>query len=318
MTGGAGYLGSVMIPKLLNQGYNVTVLDPLIFGKDPVKQFFNHPNCDIQIGVSDDRYLLNKCIDGCFAIIHLSGLSNDPSCELDADLTRKANVNTTSMLLELAKVHKVKRFLYASSCSVYGFSEMILDEGSPTNPLTAYAKSKVDSENILLKDDGDLTITSLRKSTLFGPSPRMRFDLVINTMVGSAITDKKILVNGGNQWRPFLHVEDAADAYMYMLKADSSEVDREIFNIGSNSDNLTILELADKITNIIQGIDIKNSNSIDKRSYRVSFSKINKCLGFECKTDLKQGIKNLITMIKKQKISDYKQKYYHNFLTLGG
>ena len=311
ITGGAGYLGSVLSKKLLNKGYYVRILDPLIFGKESINELFNYPNCDIQIGVSDDKYMLKRCLKDIYAVIHLSGLSNDPSCEINSDLTRKANVETTRILLELSKNIGVKRFIYASSCSVYGFNHDLLTEESPLNPLTAYAKSKVDSEKIILPEhNDDFTTVALRKSTLYGPSSRMRFDLVINTMTGIALTDNKIIVNGGEQWRPFLHVSDAADAYIFMLEAPSGKINGEIFNVGSNADNLKILDLA-KIISRFLNVDIKQSDSPDRRSYKVSFDKINN-LGWYTKKSIQDGVQGVQEMFENGEIIDFRDLNYFN------
>lgn len=311
ITGGAGYLGSVLALKLLNNGYYVKILDPLIFGKESVEGLFNNNNCEIQIGNVNDNYLLDKLVKGCYAIIHLSGLSNDPSCELDAELTLKANVASTKKLIEYANKYKIKKLLYASSCSVYGFSELISNEESKTNPLTAYAKSKLESESILMNFESDVSVTALRKATLFGPSPRMRFDLVVNTMTGSALADKKIIINGGNQWRPFLHVSDAADAYLYLLEQPGESINRQIYNIGSNENNLTINELSLRIKEIIPDTIIEKSENDDHRSYKVSFNKIDS-LGWKSKLDIESGVMGIRELFSNGIIHDFRDINYFN------
>jgi nucleoside-diphosphate-sugar epimerase len=313
ITGGAGYLGCVLAKKLLNSGYFVRILDPLIFGREPLTEFIDHSNFDLQVGVIEDNYMLDKCLNGIDAVIHLAGLSNDPSCELDAELTKKVNVEATEVLLRLSKQKGVERLIYASSCSVYGFtSGSVVNEKDELNPLTAYAKSKVACEKLILPEaSDDFTVVCLRKATLYGPSPRMRFDLVVNTLTGMAISERKIIINGGKQWRPFLHVEDAADAYLFVLEEDKKKINGEVFNLGDNKDNLTIIDLAKKVANLIPGTEVIYSDSPDKRSYCVNFDKINS-FGWKTRLTIDHGISGIKKMFDRGQISDFRDLNYFN------
>jgi dTDP-4-amino-4,6-dideoxygalactose transaminase/nucleoside-diphosphate-sugar epimerase len=313
VTGGAGYVGCVLVKKLLEQGYFVRVLDQLIFGKEPLKEFMNNPNFDLEVGLVEDKYTVEKCMENINFVIHLSGLSNDPSCELNSDLTTKANVDSTKILLQIAKSNNVQRFINASSCSVYGFTEgKFVDEKNELNPLTAYARSKVASENAVLAQACDDFVTvSLRKATIYGPSPRMRFDLVINTMTGMGLSEGKLVINGGEQWRPFLHVEDAADAYIFMINAPKEKINGQSFNVGSNEQNMKIIDLAYKIAETIPSIRVEQSPSPDNRSYRVNFNKINS-IGWTNKFSIEDGILGVKRMFDTNEIQDFRNLNYFN------
>lgn len=313
VTGGAGYVGTVLVKKLLDKGYAVRILDQLVFGKEPLRELALHPHFDLEVGVVEDKYMVKKCLQDVDVIIHLSGLSNDPSCEINQDLTRKANVEATKILLDLAKANGVRRFIYASSCSVYGFTEgAVVTEESQINPLTAYAKSKVDCESIILPEaKDDFVVVCLRKATIYGPSPRMRFDLVINTMTGTAKGENRITINGGEQWRPFLHVEDAADAYIFMLEADAKKINGHIFNVGSNEQNVKIADLAYNVAKLIPAAKVELSPSPDNRSYRVSFDKIN-TLGWKATRTIDEGILGVAEMFNDGRVKDFHDLNYFN------
>ena len=317
VTGGAGYVGCVLIKKLLEKGYYVRVLDQLIFGKEPLLELISHPHCELHVGHVEDKYMVERCLENIDAIIHLAGLSNDPSCEINADLTRTANIEATKVLLEIAKTKKIKRLIYASSCSIYGFTGGVLvNEDSPLNPLTAYAKSKVDCEKLILAEATPHFVTvCLRKATIYGPSPRMRFDLVINTMTGMGLTEGKIIINGGEQWRPFVHVEDVADCYIFMLEADPQKINGQSFNVGSNEQNVKIIDLAYKIAASLPGVRVELSPSPDDRSYRVTFDKIN-TLGWQAQHRIEEGVQGIKSMFEEKKITDFRDLNYFNIKRL--
>lgn len=313
ITGGAGYVGIILTKKLLERGYKVRVLDQLIYGKESLKEVITHTNFSLEVGVVEDKYIVEKCLKDVDAVIHLAGLSNDPSCELDAKLTKKANIDSTKILLKLSKEKGVKRFINASSCSVYGYTgEKIVNEESPLNPLTEYAKSKVKSEELCLSESNENFVTvSLRKSTVYGPSPRMRFDLVVNTMTGMVMSEGKIIINGGEQWRPFLHVNDAADAYVFMLEAPKEKINGKIFNVGSNEQNFKIMDIANKIAKIIPNTEIEQSPSPDKRSYLVNFDKIHS-LGWKPKYSIEEGILGVKKLFEDGTVTNFRDINYFN------
>ena len=306
-------MGHVLIRKLVDKGYFVNIIDPLIFGHHLYKEFVTHEKVEFHIGMAEDKYLLEKSLEGINTVIHLSGLSNDPSCELNEDLTKKMNVDATINLLKMSKDKGVERFLYASSCSVYGFTQgAVVNEESPLNPLTAYARSKVEGEEIIMKEaTNSLIVTALRKATLYGPSKRMRFDLVINTMTGMAISEKRIIINGGRQWRPFLHVEDAADSYIFMLEADGKLINKQIFNVGCNEDNLQIVDVAHRVSKIIEGTEVITHPTEDERSYRVSFDKINN-IGWRTKKTVEDGIYGVKKLFDDGEVTNFRDINYFN------
>ena len=313
VTGGAGYIGCILVKKLLEKGYAVRVLDQLIFGKEPLAELINSPHPDLHVGLVEDKYIVEKCMQGVDAVIHLSGLSNDPSCEINPELTRKSNIDATKIILDVAKANNIKRFIYASSCSAYGFTgDTVVTEESPLNPLTAYAKSKVDCENLIIPAASDDFVTvCLRKATVYGPSPRMRFDLVINTMTGMALSEGKITINGGQQWRPFVHVEDAADAYIFMLEAPKENINGQVFNIGDNNQNIKIIDLAQEIRSVIPEAQVELSESPDTRSYHVNFDKINR-LGWKASKTICDGIVDIKEMFDKGQVKNFRDLNYFN------
>ena len=313
-------MGSVLTEKLVKKSYKVITLDPLIYSDTPSAPKKNK-NIINYVGLTEDNYMLNKIFDDhrINSVIHLSGISNDPTAILNPELTKKSNIIATEKLVKISKKHKVKNFLFASSCSVYGFTgkHKLIKEGSKTNPISEYAKSKIVGEKIALKAKSrNFIVNCLRKGTLYGPSPRMRFDLVLNTMVGSALQDKKIVINGGDQWRPFLHVEDAADAYIRLIENKNPRINGHIFNVGSNTENYQIKELAERIKQYIPDSRIKFSNNFDNRSYRVNFDKINNLLNWHPKKEIDDGIKSIMKLFKKGIVKNYRDINYYNIRRL--
>ena len=237
------------------------------------------------------------------AFIHLSELSNDPLGENNPALTYEINNKGTERLAVLAKKAGVKRFVYSSSCSVYGASDEIADEQSKTNPLTAYAKCKVLNEQFLIAlSDKNFTPVILRNATVFGPSPRMRFDLAVNNLTGLAWTEGKIKMGSdGTPWRPFVHILDVCEAMKAALIAPAKIVNREIFNVGSTTSNYQIKDIAKIISEVSNGCEVTlNPNAADKRNYRVNFDKINSILpGFSAKRTVEEGVKELFGIYKR-------------------
>ena len=322
IVGGAGYIGSSVVEKLLNKGYKVKVFDNFFYGKDSLGEFKKNNLLEIIEGDVSDLFKLTLALQNTGAVIHLAGLVGDPSCSIDDKLTRHINIVATRMLKEGAKAFNIQRFIFASSCSVYGYSEKIVNEDSKLSPVSLYAKTKIDSENELLGDPYDnFHPTILRFATVFGHSRRMRFDLVTNLFVAQAYNKGLIKVIGGNQWRPFIHVDDVAESIIKTLEAPINKVSRQVFNVGSNEMNLTISNLAKLVCKII--IKDKNNHNVkllikndatEKRSYIVSFLKIKNILNFKTSTTLEQGIKEIFTKFKK---NIYKKPFdnliYSNF-----
>lgn len=314
VTGGAGYIGSVLVRTLLDKGYSVKVLDCLFFGEDPIKDCLKNNKFELVKGDIRNIESLPDIFKDVYAVMHLASLSNDPSCDVDPQDTIDINYTSSVKLAELCKKNKIKRFIFSSSCSVYGASEnLILDEQSEKAPVSLYAKSKIDFENTLLEMmDKDFFPTILRNGTVFGLSPRMRFDLVVNIMTKYAIAKNKVfIVGGGLNWRPLIHVEDVANAFILALEAPLEKVNGEIFNVGSNEMNFQVKDVAEKIKNIMPSIEIEYAPSDkDNRSYRVCFDKISKALGFNTTKSVEDGIKEIASAIKDGTLKDLDSSKY--------
>ncbi|NJE62111.1 SDR family oxidoreductase [Thermococcus sp. 21S7] len=305
VTGGAGYIGSVMVPMLLEDGYEVIVLDRFFFGRETLRDVEGHPGLTL---VKDDiRWFDPSIMRGVDAVIDLAALSNDPSGELDPERTMEINYKGRVRVAQLAKKYGVEKYIFASTCSVYGFQDGIVNEDSPTNPLTTYAKSAVLAErDIMPLRDNKFSATFLRQATVYGLSPRMRFDLVINAMVLYLWKDGKLrIMRDGTQWRPFVHVRDTSRAFIKVLESDSELVNGRIFNVGSNEQNYQIFPLAQMLADAL-GMELQYEwyGDPDKRSYRVDFSKINEVLGFKPKYTPKDAAKEIYSALEDGKIKD--------------
>lgn len=294
VTGGAGYVGAVLVPKLLAKGYQVKVLDLYLYGEDVLAAVKGHPNLKEIKGDLRDRELLRQEIPGTEAIIHLACISNDPSYELDPDLGKSINYDAFLDLVQIAKDSQVKRFIFASSSSVYGIKdEAEVTEDLPLEPLTDYSKYKVLCEEALLQAASDDFIVSIiRPSTVCGYSPRLRLDLTVNILTNHAINKGQITVFGGEQKRPNLHIEDMTDLYVFLLAQSDEKIHRKIYNAGY--ENFAVRELAEKVNQTLGGnIPIITTPSNDNRSYHVSSRKIKSELGFAPRHTIEDAIRDL-------------------------
>jgi nucleoside-diphosphate-sugar epimerase len=322
VVGGAGYLGSVVVARLLQRGFKVRVLDSFLFGEGALEDVRTHAGCELVRGDVRDIGAVVKAMRGCDAVVHLAAIVGDPACDDNKQLAMEVNRAATRMLADVARGCGVRRFVFASSCGVYGESELRLDETSAVNPLSVYARTKVDSENILLatiRDGGGASVTGgdfaptiLRLGTLFGLSPRMRFDLVVNLFVARAASSGKITVLNGEQWRPFLHVQDAARAVAACLEAETSAVSGEVFNVGSPSLNLQIEQLGAAIARVVPGTEIVRVENGDRRNYRVSFEKIERVLNFRCERTLESGIEEIYAAVQSGLVADFTTEQFNN------
>lgn len=318
VTGAAGYVGSILCRKLLERGYGVIALDNLSFGKQSLEELISNPDFSLLQG---DIRNINDLIEGIRRsdyVIHLAGIVGDPASSVDPVHTMESNHFSTKLLIELCKHYQVSKLVFASSCSVYGASNNILTEKSKLNPLSLYAKTKVSAEKFLLAEAGEyFHPVILRFGTLYGLSKRMRFDLVVNTITVNAYFNKKIIVDGGSQWRPLLHVSDAAEACVRALEAPLSKTSGQIFNVGSDRQNFKIENIAKIINKLVPGSKIIQKNTVkDLRDYRVSFSKIEKAMNFSISTPLKKGVEDILGAFKKGEYSDFSEPKYNNHLTL--
>jgi nucleoside-diphosphate-sugar epimerase len=312
--GGAGYIGSYLVPKLLDSGFEVIVLDIMAFGEKPIAAFKDHPKVKfVQEDYRNIQTLLTH-IRGVESVVHLGGLVGDPACAVDEALTVDINVTSTRLIAEISKSHGVKRFVFASSCSIYGANDHIVDETSSFNPQSLYAKSKVASEAVISEfASKEFEAVYLRLGTIYGLSGRTRFDLVVNLLAAKAVMKGEITVFGSDQWRPFVHVEDAARAFEMALKAESRLVANQAFNVGSNGQNMTLMQLAERINKLVPTAKILvTDENVDRRNYRVDFSKIEKTLGFKPQWTIEQGISQVIESIHNGTVKDIDQPLFSN------
>jgi nucleoside-diphosphate-sugar epimerase len=294
VTGGAGYVGSRLVPKLLDAGYQVSVLDLFLYGDNIFGQHGNGPNLTSIKGDLRNPVDVARALTGCDAVIHLACISNDPSFDLDPDLGKSINYDCFQPLVRAAKAAGVRRFVYASSSSVYGIkNDPEVTEDLPLEPLTDYSKYKALCERVLTaeQEPGFVTVT-VRPATICGYAPRLRLDLTVNILTNLAVNTGRITVFGGNQLRPNLHVEDMTDLYLMLLDAPDHVVDRKIWNAGY--DNLKVREIADMVRGKVgDAVDIVVTPSDDHRSYHVSSQKIRRELGFTPRHTVEDAIVDL-------------------------
>lgn len=319
VTGGAGYVGSVLVPKLLANGYRVKVLDLYLYGENVLDAVKDHPDLEQIKGDIRDRALLEKVLPGTDAVIHLACISNDPSFELNPQLGKSINYDAFLGLVEVSRQCRVKRFIYASTSSVYGIKEEEnVTEDLPLEPLTDYSKYKVLCEEVLLKEQSpDFTTVIARPATVCGYSPRLRLDLVVNILTNLAINTGRITVHGGQQKRPNIHIEDVTDFYVRLLEYPDEMVAGKIFNVGL--ENHRVSELADMVQKVVgkEGVEIVTSPTSDNRSYHISSEKARRELGFELKHSVEEAIKDLRDAFQAGKIPNPMDDIrYYNIKTM--
>jgi nucleoside-diphosphate-sugar epimerase len=315
--GGGGYIGSAVVRKLLALGCHVRVLDLLLYGDDPVAELYSHPRFELVRGDFchlDSVVAAAKDVD---AIVHLGAIVGDAACKLCEDLTVEINLRATQRIAEVGKGLGVKRFVFASTCSVYGASNDLLDENSTLQPISLYARTKVASERVLLGLAGStFAPVILRFGTIYGLSHRPRFDLVVNLLTAKALQDGEASIFGGGQWRPLLHVQDAAEAVIQMLQAPQSDVCGEIFNVGSNDQNYQMIEIGRLIKEMLPEARVVHQSTEDERNYRVCFDKIHDRVGFETLYTVPDGVNQIVMAFRSGAITDYKHPRFNNFIYL--
>lgn len=298
--GGAGYVGSKLIPSLLEKCYEVLVYDLFIYG-DVFKDISNPMLLQIKGDVRDLKKM-EYAVKGSDAVIHLACISNDPSFELNPDLGKSINLDCFEPFVKICKKEHVKRFIYASSSSVYGIkAEKNVTEEMDLLPLTDYSKFKAECEKILLKyADDDFICTILRPATVCGYAPRQRMDLVVNILTNLAFNTGKIKVMGGNQMRPNIHIDDMVRAYLHVLEMPKDKIKGEIFNVGYH--NHTVMELSEMARQIVskkKKVEMVIEESNDNRSYHVNSDKILKKLGFKPQNKISDAIEDLVNAFEK-------------------
>ena len=303
VTGAGGYIGTQLVRDLVKEGHQVLAIDRFFFGMEPVSEFVNNKN--VTLLKKDIRDLTVGDLKGFDAVCDLACLSNDPAGEIDPQLTYQINRDGRIHVAKTAKAAGVEKYIISSSCSVYGQGEEPqLTEESPTNPISVYAKSTLEAEQTNLGlADNNFSVTALRNATVFGLSTRMRFDLVVNLMTLTAFQKSRIIImGGGEQWRPLVHVSDVAKAFITTVNSDSSVINREIFNIGL--DNFQVKNLAYLVRDLLPfqiEIDIAPDDA-DKRNYNVEFSKAKDKLKFTGGISVENGIKEIYGALKAGKV----------------
>ena len=322
VTGAAGYVGSLLVPQLLEAGYKVTALDIMYFGDDFLPK--GHPNLKVVKADIRDTAKLAQAFEGIQAVINLACISNDASFELDEKLSTTINLDAFEPMVIAAKKAGIKRFVYCSSSSVYGVSDAPdVTEDHPLVPLTLYNKYKGMCEPLLLKHKADnFTSAIIRPATVCGYSPRTRLDLSVNILTNHAVNKGVITVFGGGQKRPNLHIEDMVDLYLLMLVAPHAKIHGEIFNAGYQ--NQTIMDIAQIVKKIVgeefpgrPPIDIKVTPTDDNRSYHINSDKIRRVLGFAAKRTIEDAARDLCRAFKASKLpNSFENDWYYNVRTM--
>lgn len=319
VTGGAGYIGSVLVPELLHQKWQVRVVDNLYFGKQSLQPVLNR----IELIKTDIREVNAKIMQGVDAVVHLAALSNDPMANFAPDVNFSVNTEGTIRLARMAKEAGVRRFVFASSCSIYHRerqNHQLKHEESWVDPKEHYSRSKYFAEQSILAMANDkFAVTALRKGTVVGYSPRLRFDLAANTMIKTALTTGRVIVFDGSQYRPIVDVRDAARAYLMVLRAPVEKVRGQIFNVVGK--NYTMLQLADRVAKSLKQLlkttyPVEVKSRIKDRTYRVSAAKIKRILGFKPKFSIEKSVASLVKYVTKQSKFNFNHHLYYNIETM--
>jgi nucleoside-diphosphate-sugar epimerase len=318
VTGGAGYLGSTLALELLEAGRGVRVLDSLAHGNLTSlvhlsgRKGFEFVRADVR-----DREAVRIALDGVTEVVHLAAIVGDPACSRAPDLAREVNLEATRGLLEAASAAGVARLLFASTCSNYGKmldGEALATEEWPLRPVSLYAETKVAAEReVLGRSNGDFTTCCLRFATIYGVSPRMRFDLTVNEFTRDALLSRELVVYGEQFWRPYVHVRDAARALTLALQAPAEVIAGEVYNVGDDEQNLRKLDLASLLTERLPGTQVRFvPKDEDPRDYRVSFEKVRSGLGFRTERKVPDGVEEIIALLESRLIVDPFDTLYRN------
>src|SRR5659263_470270 len=288
---------------------------PVTIKEDSI-DLYDNPNFEFVKGDIRNIQTVMSAIKNTDAVIHLAAIVGDPACALNAEETVEINYLAAKMIAEMCKYHQINRFLFASTCSVYGASTDILTEESTLNPVSLYAETKLKTEQgILSLVDNNFSPCILRLATVYGASPRMRFDLVVNTFIVKAINEGNISIFGGSQWRPNIHVQDVSSAFIACIEAPIEKIKGEIFNAGSNEQNYQIKKLGELIKSKLADVKIEvQQDATDKRDYRVSFDKIKNVLDFKVQKNIEDSIMEIKQLFDDKTIPNYLDAIYNNYL----
>jgi nucleoside-diphosphate-sugar epimerase len=319
VVGGAGYIGCVLVEELLAKGYSVRVLDRLFFGREPIRAFADR----VELVEEDMRAFDRSHVADCGAVINIGGLSNDPTAEFAPRANEEMNTHASIRVAEVAKEAGVERLIFGSTASIYdrGVGEesrdLLLDEESSVDPKAAYATSKLGAERGILPLAGDgFAPVAFRMGTVFGYSPRMRYDLVVNTFVKDGLSEGKLhIFNGGEMWRPLIDVQDVARAYVTALEADAEAIAGQVFNLAAR--NYRISELALRALDGFHRLGMKVELDMDyayrpMRSYRISSEKVFRVLGYRARVEVDQSVERMVTEVRRRDLTDFTNPRYYN------
>jgi nucleoside-diphosphate-sugar epimerase len=318
VTGGAGYIGSALVPLLLADGNRVRVLDTLLHDGASMLGVWSHPGFEFIRGDVCDRKAMRDALTGIEAVVHLAAIVGDPACSRQPDLARSVNLEASLALIEESQRVKVRRFIFASTCSNYGKmkdSSQYVDEKSELSPVSLYAETKVAVEQALLASGGreGWSPTPLRFATVFGVSPRMRFDLTVNEFTMEMLTKKQLMVYGEQFWRPYIHVRDAARGIQLVLNSPTEKVGGNVFNVGATDQNFQKQQLVEMIRPYApEGIVKFVRKEEDPRDYRVSFARITDELGFNITRSVADGIDEVARLVRSEVITNFSDGRYRN------
>ncbi len=316
VTGGAGYIGSVLVRQLLQKDFKVRVLDSLKFGGDALYDVMLHPNFEFIKGDIRNNDDVDKAIEGIDAIAHLAAIVGDPACKKYSEEANETNWDASVSLFKKAENAGVKRFVFASTCSNYGKMQNpddFVTETSDLRPVSLYAELKVKFENFLLEENKNSKIcsTSLRFSTVYGFSPRIRFDLTVNEFTRNAVVNGEQEIWGAQFWRPYCHVDDLARSVLLILQSDDAKVRANVFNVGDTAENYQKGMIIDEVCKIVPNVKVHFvESSEDPRDYRVNFDKIKNELGYTITKKVPDGIKEIYKLVQSSVITDpFEQKF---------
>jgi len=319
ITGGAGYIGSVLVRLLLSRGWQVRVLDRIDFGPESLQEHESNDSFNLVIGDLRDGAVVQKALDGVTHIVHLAAIVGEPACNRDPSQARDINSNGSKLVCDLAVKAGVRNFVFSSTCSNYrapSVNDSFVDESAELQPLSVYSETKVGFENYLLAtSQNDFCPTVLRFATAYGLSPRPRFDLTVNEFTRELLLNRKLEVYGEDFWRPYCHTEDIASACAGVLEAEDSLVSHQAFNVGSTDENYQKKTLVALIDHEVPGaatLVTRTDQAVDLRNYRVSFEKIKELLDFKPTKTVPDGIREIIEAIRSGTIADPDSRNYHN------
>jgi nucleoside-diphosphate-sugar epimerase len=318
ITGGAGYIGSTLVPQLLSAGHHVRVFDVLTHGGRSLLGVWSHPHFEFFLGDLRDPQAVAKAVAGTDAVVHLAAIVGDPACARHPDVARATNLDASLTLLEECKRSAVSRMVFASTCSNYGKmtdANRYVDESSELRPISLYAETKVAVEKAILDParTAALCATALRFATIYGVAPRMRFDLTVNEFTMEMMTRKRLTVFGEQFWRPYVHVRDAARAIHMVLEQPAEKMRNAVFNVGDTEENFRKIDLVELIKPYAKDAVVEYvKKQEDPRDYRVSFAKIRSALGFELSRKVKDGVQEVAQLVCDKVVQDFDNPQYRN------